>query len=118
MTFPRFAANQARVIHRTLSTALALALAAAACKSGPCPPDTQLIGSQKMTQQSCSYQDSNGRVIRHGPFIEWYLNGQKSNEGSYDHGNQQGLWTYWDPSGRKVAEREFRDGQLVAEKKF
>lgn len=107
--------------HTTLfvsACAVWLALVAGACKSGPCPPDTQLIGSQKMTQQSCSYQDSNGTIIRHGPFIEWYLNGQKSNEGTYDHGKQQGLWTYWDPSGKKVAEREFRDGQMVAEKKF
>jgi hypothetical protein len=97
---------------------LLLLVVAFACKSGPCPPDTQLIGSQKMTQQSCSYQDSNGTVVRHGPFTEWYVNGHKSNEGTYVHGKQEGVWTYWDESGRKTEEREYKDGEIVAEKRF
>ena len=105
------------VTRRILAALLAL-LCVASCRRGPCPPDTQLIGSQKMTQQSCSYQDSNGRVVRHGPFIEWYVNGQKSNEGTYEHGKEQGLWTYWDESGRKIAERDYKDGAIVTEKKF
>jgi hypothetical protein len=100
------------------SLVLVVLLASFACKSGPCPPDTELLGSQKTTQQSCSYQDSNGRVVRHGPFTEWYVNGQKSNEGTYEHGKQVGLWMYWDESGRKTAERIYKDGEIASEKKF
>jgi len=106
------------VVVREPRLAVAVLLAAVACKRGPCPPDTEIIGSQKMTQQSCSYQDSNGRVVRHGPFIEWYVNGQKRDEGRYDHGKQVGLWTYWEEGGRKTAERVYRDDEVVSEKKF
>jgi hypothetical protein len=117
LTFEAGTANQARVNH-TAIVPLAAALLAAACRGGPCPPDTELIGSQKTTQQSCSYQDSNGRVVRHGPFIEWHANGRKSEEGSYRHGKPDGHWTYWDENGREIVERDFRDGELLAEKRL
>jgi hypothetical protein len=89
----------------------------AACNRGPCPPDTELQGSQRSTQQLCAYQDSNGTVVRHGPFTEWHANGQKSVEGRYEHGKQIGRWTYWDESGRKTAERSYEDGRVVSETK-
>jgi hypothetical protein len=90
----------------------------AACRSGPCPPDTEVRGSPQAGQQSCEYQDSNGLSVKHGPFAEWYANGRKRTAGSYRHGKPDGLWLYWDESGRKTAEREYRDGTIVEDRKF
>ncbi len=92
--------------------ALALLIA---CNRDPCPSDTAPIGSQKTGQFICAYQDSNGMVIRHGPFKEWHPNGQRSVEGQYDHGKQVGRWTYWDENGKKTADRQYKDGQLIGE---
>jgi antitoxin component YwqK of YwqJK toxin-antitoxin module len=89
-----------------------------ACQRGPCPPDTELRGSPKAGQQSCEYQDSNGTLVKHGPFLDWHPNGQKSSEGNYRHGKQDGHWVFWDEQGKKVAEREYRGGEIVSEKKL
>lgn len=88
------------------------------CTRDPCPSDTGLIGSERSGQQSCAYQDSNGVVVKHGPFIEWHPNGQESMEGTYRNGKQDGHWTFWNESGRKTFERDYREGEMVAERKL
>jgi len=103
---------------RRLAPAIALLLAtllgATACHWGPCPPDTELRGSQRAGQQSCEYQDSNGTVVKHGPFIEWYANGNKRSEGRYEHGKRAGRWTYWDEQGR-ATQRDYGAGEADGE---
>ena len=34
-----------------------------------------------------------------GDFNEWYENGQKRAEGSFEEGQEEGLWTYWNEDG-------------------
>jgi len=89
-----------------------------ACRSGPCPPDTEPRGSPQAGQQTCEYQDSNGVAVKHGPFTDWYSSGRKKSEGSYQQGKQDGHWTYWDEAGRKTAEREYRSGEVASQKTF
>jgi YD repeat-containing protein len=78
--------------------------------------DTELRGSPAALQQSCEYQDSNGLSVRHGPFFEWHPNGRKKSEGHFVHGKQEGEWTSWDQDGNVIAERDYRDGQVVADR--
>lgn len=32
---------------------------------------------------------------KEGSWVEWYINGQKKNEGIYRNGKKDGLWTFW-----------------------
>ena len=116
--FRSFADEPGSVKPSAFASAAVALLCFGACHSGPCPPDTELQGSLRSGQQLCAYQDSNGTVVRHGPFIEWHANGQKSVEGAYEHGKQTGRWTLWDERGRKIAERDYRDDKLITENKF
>jgi len=103
---------------RSFLAATIVLSALAACRTGPCPPDTELRGSPQAGQQSCEYQDSNGVAVKHGPFTDWYSSGRKKSEGSYQQGKQDGHWTYWDEAGRKTAEREYRSGEVASQKTF
>jgi antitoxin component YwqK of YwqJK toxin-antitoxin module len=38
---------------------------------------------------------SDDQLVNHGKFTEYYANGQKFAEGSYDHGVHDGQWTFW-----------------------
>ena len=40
-------------------------------------------------------------------------NGQKFIEGSYKDNKADGKWTFWDKSGRKIEESNYKDGDLV-----
>ena len=48
-----------------------------------------------------------------GPFILWYENGQRKQEGSHKDGKQDGLHTWWYRNGQKKFERTNKDGELV-----
>jgi antitoxin component YwqK of YwqJK toxin-antitoxin module len=99
-----------------LVTAAVCLSGALGCRAGPCPPDTEVRGSREARQQSCEYQDSNGVSVKHGPFADWYPDGGKRSAGAYRHGKPDGVWRYWDESGRQTVEREYRDGDVVAER--
>ena len=50
----------------------------------------------------------NGR--RNGMWTEWYENGQKRNEGSYKEGWKEGMWTEWYENGQKRNEGSYKEG--------
>lgn len=73
--------------------------------TGASPPDG--------TERGCEIVDKDGAHVRHGHWVEWYLNGQKQKEGDYYNGMRRGAWTWWYPSGQKMKEGFFNDGRAV-----
>ena len=64
-------------------------------------------------------QQSDGKTkyIQHGHIIEWYLNGQKREEGDYYYGKKTGQWKWWDENGnekRQKHKRPFRTADSIA----
>ncbi len=50
--------------------------------------------------------------IQHGYFIWYFENGQKYAEGNYEHGEREGIWTFWFPDGLKKQEIRFYPGRM------
>ena len=48
----------------------------------------------------------------------WYENGQKEFEGTYKNGELDGFVTGWWSNGQKWYERTFKDGELISVKKW
>ncbi len=46
-----------------------------------------------------------------GLWTKWHENGQKANEGTYEHGKINGLWTWWYENGQKEQASTFKDGE-------
>ena len=46
---------------------------------------------------------------RHGKWAEWYYNGQKKSEGSYEDGKRHGKWTQWDDNGQMASEENYQE---------
>ena len=49
--------------------------------------------------------------VQHGPYVEWYREGDMAVAGSFEDGREQGTWQYWDRSGRLVEERRYVAGK-------
>lgn len=52
----------------------------------------------------------NGEMVKDGPYIEWYPNGQVSMRGEYQDGKKIGKWMEWDKAGVLISERWFDHG--------
>ena len=50
--------------------------------------------------------------IEDGLYTYWYNDGQKEQEGNYKDGEKDGKWTKWDNDGQKQSEETYKDGQL------
>ena len=48
-----------------------------------------------------------------GKSYELHLNGQKSMEGNYKDGKEDGLWVWWYENGQKSMEGNYKDGKAV-----
>lgn len=55
-------------------------------------------------------QGSKGRPTLHGPYVDFWSNGQKQSEGQYQEGSRTGHWTFWDANGVKTGETTFTAG--------
>jgi antitoxin component YwqK of YwqJK toxin-antitoxin module len=55
---------------------------------------------------------SDGSKVNHGHYVAYYENAQKSEEGDYVDGKQDGKWTYWFSNGRVCKEEQHRNGKL------
>ena len=53
---------------------------------------------------------SNNRLMNHGLYTEYYRDGQKFAEGSYDRGIHEGKWNYWYPNGQLCKTVNFKKG--------
>jgi hypothetical protein len=54
---------------------------------------------------------SDDTLVNHGAFIEYYPNGQKFVEGSYDNGVHNGTWTFWHDNGQICKTVAFKQGR-------
>lgn len=54
---------------------------------------------------------STGGDERHGPWISWYVGGQKQMEGAFEHDLQVGAFSWWHPNGQKALEGNFAAGK-------
>jgi hypothetical protein len=45
--------------------------------------------------------------MRHGPYVDFWPNGQKQSEGVFQDGFQFGRWTFWNADGVKTSEIDF-----------
>lgn len=59
------------------------------------------------------YRDNNLQ-IKHGNFIYYYENGQKSNEGEFINNNKDGEWKYWYENGELSSIEFFKNGILLS----
>jgi antitoxin component YwqK of YwqJK toxin-antitoxin module len=51
--------------------------------------------------------NSSQKSSLHGPYVDFWANGQKQSEGQYKDGLRTGRWTFWDANGVKTGETEF-----------
>ena len=49
--------------------------------------------------------------VRHGPFVETFVDGQVASEGNYEHGRESGRWRDFYSSGHVAAEGTYVDGK-------
>jgi antitoxin component YwqK of YwqJK toxin-antitoxin module len=54
----------------------------------------------------------NGKSTYYFPFL------RKEKEGNYENCMETGTWTFWDENGKKIAEKEYKNGEIVSEKNF
>ncbi|WP_375757955.1 toxin-antitoxin system YwqK family antitoxin [Corallococcus exercitus] len=77
-----------------------------------CPEGTVQKG--KTTQNESVYcikpNSKPGEQVIHGPYVDFWANGQKQAEGQYLNGFRSGRWTFWDANGVKTGETEFVAG--------
>lgn len=78
-----------------------------------CPAGTVQKGGKVSKDQGTfcvkAAQAGNEPVL-HGPYIDFWANGQKQSEGQYLDGARSGRWTFWDANGVKTGETEFVAG--------
>ena len=57
-----------------------------------------------------------GEPQLHGPYVDFYPNGQKQSEGQYLDGYRVGRWTFWNANGSKSGSTDFSGGNYHGEK--
>ncbi len=102
--------------------AAVIASLALACGSGEkerkpvvkCPPGTKVTVHEwehGARTEACALLDK----TRHGPAIQWWPNGNKEWEGSYDHGKSEGPWVYYHRNGKKRMEGNYANDHEVGD---
>ena len=75
----------------------------------PQPPPPRKVRYQKRIQKysedtvRLEYQVllmSDDTLVNDGPYVEYYRDGQKFQEGTFKRGAYDGQWTYWHPNGQ------------------
>jgi hypothetical protein len=69
----------------------------------------QLHPTNRRKRQSCPFVAG----VLEGPFEAWHPDGKNWLVGRYDTGKPAGKWQQWSETGSKVAEGQYRDGQLI-----
>jgi len=72
---------------------LVVMLVGVGCAAGPdlCPGDARPVGVPG-TEQGCTRLDRQGQAQRHGPWRQWYPNGELRRSGHYRYGQTCGPW--------------------------
>ncbi|HLG19249.1 MAG TPA: hypothetical protein VI895_05470 [Bdellovibrionota bacterium] len=85
-----------------------------------CPPGTEFKKTESSikkggvavgTEEWCEKGDTNGNPIKHGKWLIRYANGQKMAETEYKDGQMNGLSTQWLPTGQKSSEGFIKNGK-------
>jgi len=74
-----------------------------------CPTPTVAASSLSPAGLVRWCQDRNGR--RHGPWIQWSLEGRKKGQGTYHRGERRGQWVSWHRSEHEAAAGTYHDGR-------
>jgi hypothetical protein len=114
-----------------------LALTAAGCGKGVCPPGMRAQADDRRSKPGVTtfcesaadksraalvdlYPDGARRQIcpfldgrPGGAYQSFHPGGARWLEGRYENGLKVGRWTQWTPDGRKVADGEYRAGQTI-----
>ena len=53
--------------------------------------------------------------LDHGPYSEWFGNGNKKEEGTYYKGKKQGRVNFYNRDGKKLYFQTYKDGKLIIE---
>jgi antitoxin component YwqK of YwqJK toxin-antitoxin module len=61
-------------------------------------------------RQVKAYSDES--TVNHGPYVSFYGNGQKFEEGEFVDGKKQGVWHMWNENGTKAKDENYVDGEL------
>lgn len=80
---------------------------AVACPSGTLPARGVAFGTY--TSVWCEKKDG----TKHGPYLEWWENGQKKSVGQYSNGTRDGRWEFYRDNGQPDSTVEFRAGVPV-----
>jgi antitoxin component YwqK of YwqJK toxin-antitoxin module len=67
---------------------------------------------EKKSEELYKNDYKNGKSTYYYPF------GGKEKEGVYENCIEIGVWTFWNETGQKIAEKEYKEGEVIYEKKF
>ncbi len=76
-----------------------------------CGPSDRYSNGQ-LKQRIGTMKDKNGNTLNHGEFVEWFENGQKSQQGTYFQGRLEGPFYQWYENGKKRSLRFYENGDL------
>jgi antitoxin component YwqK of YwqJK toxin-antitoxin module len=74
-------------------------------------PLTEKYEDGKVRVERNIRQLSDNKIVNHGKFTEYYRNGQKFSEGSFNAGVHDGPWTFWHENGQLAKTVNFVKGQ-------
>lgn len=75
----------------------------------------QLVGQDDWWNAKLASFETVGKDERHGPYKEWYRNGQLRGQGTYENGQPQGQFTWWYENGQRSVEGNFDGGRKVSQ---
>jgi antitoxin component YwqK of YwqJK toxin-antitoxin module len=77
--------------------------------------DTELscpTRSDFRTNERASWCETN-RGTKHGPYVQYHLNGEVKEEGYYEYGDREGVWVEYHTTGAIRLEGEYHHGERV-----
>ena len=74
---------------------------------------SKTIDVDKLVERGGLYYEINSDKPFSGETVEYFENGQKSEERTYKNGFEDGLWTNWYENGQKMYETTFKDGKEI-----
>lgn len=75
-------------------------------------PANQLPGKKAARQPQKFLEDYIFDGKRHGPYTDWYTNGQMKAQAIFKDGQRHGLLVRWNADGNKEAEEHYLDGKM------
>ena len=80
-----------------------------------CPPGTKFAGAAPPAGSAVWCEKGGGlflSAIKNGPYINWYPNGNKKQQGAFSNGKFDGSISSWAEDGTLIEQRTYRKGQL------